>query len=99
MPVPPTRRTITCPSCTSTNEYDLTDHMVRNRCVCRACGVELLVAKDGRATLYMEPKPPLDTHGALMRLRARVEKYPDYQDRDRDILLVHLITTLTPPKP
>lgn len=84
--------TATCPHCGSTNEYAEGRY---GGVVCKAC------SKPFAPTTYVTTVPPVvgspvrdAPQVARDRLRAYVDKYDDYADRDRDILLITIFDRL-----
>jgi hypothetical protein len=94
-----------CTRCHAANDYDVpaNEAMAPQRDVkCRACGHHFvygfapeLVTEVERPPRDVETPPDLDlaaeTTRARERLERHIERYPEYVDRDRDILLLHQI--------
>ena len=95
-----------CPSCRAANEYDVpaNEPTATLRDVrCRACNHSFPYGFKSEYVTEREPDETRDpttsdfgdiaslAHGAHDRLARYVDKYTDYHDRDRDILLLHLV--------
>jgi uncharacterized Zn finger protein (UPF0148 family) len=97
---------LTCPRCNVGNEYTvpLLEKSAPLRDVrCRACGhrfsygfsPEYVTEADVEPQERRSPDEPYDaateTVAARERLSRHVVRYPEYHDRDRDLLLLHLL--------
>lgn len=91
---------LTCPHCRSSNEYERSEIGPHGETRCHACRKAFSDVASMRGPVP-EPKPRVPapmytTHGhaeveeARARLYEYVATYPDYLDRDRDVLLLAL---------
>lgn len=87
----------TCTHCRSTNEYGVVNPGPAVTLTCVACGAQFVpsmhVTEEKPRREHMPRAiglPDLDVMCARDRLEHHVRKYPDYLDRDRDILLLRI---------
>jgi len=92
-----------CPRCTTANDYDVPaqEMTASHREVrCRACGhrfgygfrPEYVTEDQNKERRVTEPFDDVAQFAAAReRLTQYVGRYPEYHDRDRDILLLHLL--------
>lgn len=97
---------LTCPRCGGGNEYDVPANEVTatlRQVPCRACGHRFNYGFKPEYVTEAEPEPreerradePYDSSAAAVIARERLTRHlmqhRDYHDRDRDVLLLHLI--------
>lgn len=96
---------LTCPRCGVGNEYDVPPNEVTatlRQVACRACGHRFGYGFKAEYVTEAEPEPrersqpePYDSStevaSAKERLERHVMQHREYHDRDRDVLLLHLI--------
>jgi transcription elongation factor Elf1 len=86
---------LTCTCCLSENSYAPEErigdvHRHGGAARCKACGEVFNVAAPDDAHALKRHKHR-EVVEARVRLLAHVSKHPDYLDRDRDLLLLHLV--------
>lgn len=97
---------LTCPRCSVSNDYDVPANEVTatlQKVPCRACGHRFSYGFKPEYVTEAEPElrdgpspvEPYDSSAeavtARQRLTWHVVQYRDYHDRDRDVLLLHLL--------
>ena len=97
---------LTCPRCNAENDYDVPAHEITaplREVRCRACGhrfnygfkPEYVTEAEREPREERSPNEPYDSSVeaviAKERLTRRVMQHREYHDRDRDVLLLHLI--------
>ena len=97
---------LTCPRCAVGHEYDVPTNEVTatlRQVPCRACGHRFdygfkpEYVTEPEPGSHDDPRPgdPFDGSVEVVHARARLERYVmqhrEYHDRDRDVLLLHLV--------
>jgi len=97
---------LTCPRCGASNEYEVPANEVTatlRKVPCRACGHRFGYGFKPEYVTEAEPEPreerranePYDSSVEVViakeRLERHVMQHRDYHDRDRDVLLLHLV--------
>ena len=96
---------LTCPRCTASNDYEVPANEVTatlRQVACRACGHRFGYGFKPEYVTETEPEPrershaepydsSLEVANAKERLKRHVMQHREYHDRDRDVLLLHLI--------
>ena len=100
---------LTCPRCAVAREYDVPTNEVTatlRQVPCRACGNRFDYGFKPEYVTEVEPPPreerraddPYDSSVEVVNARESLERHVmqhrDYHDRDRDVLLLHLIGML-----
>jgi predicted Zn finger-like uncharacterized protein len=97
---------LTCPRCGTGNDYDVPLNEVtaaQRHVPCRSCGhrfvygfkPEYVTESEAPPREERQPDAAFDSSVEVLRAKERLSRYvmayPDYHDRDRDIILLHLI--------